>query len=164
MNCGLHCFEQCLVTWTTLTASTNIDYFFFLNILPENSSFPNQNMKHYFQGKFITMTSQWSRWRLESPASRLFTQPFIQGADQRKHQSSASLAFVRGIHRWLVNSPHKGLVTRKMSLFDDVIMLHESTVCKTSAILFRLFKCDKEILPTDFFSKHKTMLREFWIS
>ena len=30
------------------------------------------------------------------------------GADQRKHQSSASLAFVRGIHRWPVNSPHKG--------------------------------------------------------
>ena len=29
------------------------------------------------------------------------------GADQRKHQSSASLAFVRGIHRWSVNSPHK---------------------------------------------------------
>ena len=34
--------------------------------------------------------------------------------DQRKHQSSASLAFVRGIHRWPVNSPHKGPVTRKM--------------------------------------------------
>ena len=34
-------------------------------------------------------------------------------ADQRKHQSSASLAFVRGIHRWPVNSPHKGPVTRK---------------------------------------------------
>ena len=29
-------------------------------------------------------------------------------ADQRKHQSSASLAFVRGIHRWPVNSPYKG--------------------------------------------------------
>ena len=29
------------------------------------------------------------------------------GANQRKHQSSASLAFVRGIHRWLVHSPHK---------------------------------------------------------
>ena len=27
------------------------------------------------------------------------------GADQRKHQSSASLAFVHGIHRWPVNSP-----------------------------------------------------------
>ena len=36
------------------------------------------------------------------------------GADQRKHQSSASLAFVRGIHRWPVNSPHKWPVTRKM--------------------------------------------------
>ena len=34
-------------------------------------------------------------------------------ADQRKHQSSASLAFVRGIHRGLVNSPHKWPVTRK---------------------------------------------------
>ena len=41
------------------------------------------------------------------------------GADQRKHQSSASLAFVRGIHRWPVNSPHKWPVTRKMFPFDD---------------------------------------------
>ena len=43
-------------------------------------------------------------------------------ADQRKHQSSASLAFVRGIHRSPVNSPHKWPVTRKMFSFDDVIM------------------------------------------
>ena len=43
-------------------------------------------------------------------------------SDQRKHQSSASLAFVRGIHRGPVNSPHKGPVTRKMFPFDDVIM------------------------------------------
>ena len=35
------------------------------------------------------------------------------GADERKHQSSASLAFVRGIHRGPVNSPHKWPVTRK---------------------------------------------------
>ena len=42
--------------------------------------------------------------------------------DQRKHQSSASLAFVRGIHRRPVNSPHKWPVTRKMFPFDDVIM------------------------------------------
>ena len=44
------------------------------------------------------------------------------GADQREHQSSASLAFVRGIHRWSVNSPHKRPVTRKMFPFDDIIM------------------------------------------
>ena len=42
-------------------------------------------------------------------------------ADQRKHQSSASLAFVQGIHRWPVNSPHKRPVTRKMFPFDYVI-------------------------------------------
>ena len=44
------------------------------------------------------------------------------GADQSKHQSSASLAFVWGIHRGPVNSPHKWPVTRKMFPFDDVIM------------------------------------------
>ena len=43
------------------------------------------------------------------------------GADQRTHQSSASLAFVRGIHGWPVNSAHKGPITRKMFPFDDVI-------------------------------------------
>ena len=43
-------------------------------------------------------------------------------ADQRKHQSPASLAFVRGIHRRPVNSPHKLPVTRKMFPFDDVIV------------------------------------------
>ena len=44
-------------------------------------------------------------------------------ADQRKHQSSALLAFARGIHRGPVNSPHKRPVTRKMFPFDDVIMV-----------------------------------------
>ena len=46
------------------------------------------------------------------------------GADQRKHHGSASLAFVRGIHRRPVNSPHKWPVTRKMFPFDDVIMVY----------------------------------------
>ena len=43
-------------------------------------------------------------------------------ADQSKHQSSASMAFVRGIHRGPVNSPHKWPVTHKIFPFDDVIM------------------------------------------
>ena len=46
-------------------------------------------------------------------------------ADQRKHQSSASLAFVQWIHRGPVNSPHKWPVTQKMFPFDDVIMEKE---------------------------------------
>ena len=44
------------------------------------------------------------------------------GTDQRKHQSSVSPVFVRGIHRWPLNSPHKWPVTRKMFPFYDVIM------------------------------------------
>ena len=43
-------------------------------------------------------------------------------ADQRKHQSSASPAFLWGIHRSPVNSLHKVPVTRKMFPFDDVNM------------------------------------------
>ena len=39
-----------------------------------------------------------------------------------KHLSSASLSFVRGMHRWPVVSPPKGPVTRKMFPFDDIII------------------------------------------
>ena len=51
------------------------------------------------------------------------------GADQRKHQSSALIAFVQGIHRWPLNTPHKGPVTWKIFPFDDVIIatLHRNT-------------------------------------
>ena len=45
------------------------------------------------------------------------------GADQGKHQSPTSLAFVRGINRAMVNSPHNGPVTWKMFPFDDIIMM-----------------------------------------
>ena len=44
------------------------------------------------------------------------------GTYQRKHQSSASLAFVRRIQLWPVDFPHKGPVARKMFPFDDVII------------------------------------------
>ena len=54
------------------------------------------------------------------------------GADQRKHQISASLVFVREITRWPVNSPHKGPVTRKMFPFDDVIMFYPDSEARLS--------------------------------
>ena len=46
------------------------------------------------------------------------------GADQRKHQSSTSLAFVRGIRRWPVNSPHKGPVSLQFQRYrlSEIIM------------------------------------------
>ena len=59
-------------------------------------------------------------------------------AGQRKHQSSASLAIVWGIHRGPVNSPHKWPVTRKMFPFDDVIM-YISCATQLSGQLFGLW-------------------------
>ena len=56
-------------------------------------------------------------------------------ADKKNHQSSASLAFVRGIHRWPMISPHKWPVTWKMFLFNDVIMLAPNMVSKQSVDL-----------------------------
>ena len=50
------------------------------------------------------------------------------GVNQRKHQSSASLAFVWEIHRGPVNFPHKWPVTRKIFPFDDVIMVTPNTL------------------------------------
>ena len=44
------------------------------------------------------------------------------GAEQRKHQSSASLAFVRGIHRWPVNSRHRWIPHTKASNAEFVSM------------------------------------------
>ena len=73
------------------------------------------NMFHYDDIKMGTTASQ-----ITSLTTVYLT--VYSDADQRKHQSSASLVFVRGIHRWPVNSPHKWPVTRKMSPFDDVIM------------------------------------------
>ena len=68
------------------------------------------------------------RWRHNDHDSVSNHQPhgcllnLYSDADQRKHQRSASLAFVLGNSPGPVNSPHKGPVTRKMFPFDDVIM------------------------------------------
>ena len=58
------------------------------------------------------------------------------GTDQRKHQSSASLAFVWRIHRGPVNSTHKWPATRKMFPFDDVIMLVKSVIVYIMSVLW----------------------------
>ena len=46
----------------------------------------------------------------------------FSGVDQRKYQTSASLAYVRETHWWPTEFPQKGLATQKMLPFDDVIM------------------------------------------
>ena len=101
------------------------------------------------------------------------------GADQRKHQSSASLAFVPGIHRGPVNSPHKWPVTRKMFPFDDVIMLctrgltlikGNNHMCVVIFIMSRerdiVTKPIAECRPYDVFVQHviKIKLQTWWRS
>ena len=56
------------------------------------------------------------------------------GTDQRKHQSSASPAFVRGTNWWPVNSPLKRPLTRKMFPFDDVIMCCDISIVKWDGV------------------------------
>ena len=97
--------------------------------------------------KFVLMTIKWNttKWSFNHAGNEHYSDVIMSAmasqitgvlivclnvcsvADQRKHQSSMSLAFVRGIHRWHVNSPHKGPVTRKMFPFDDVIMEWKSS-------------------------------------
>ena len=68
-------------------------------------------------------------------------------ADQRKHQSSESLAFVRGIHRGPVNSPYKWAVTRKRFPYDDVIMALAAEMRHNISLLYR-FGAKKAIIQT----------------
>ena len=76
---------------------------------------PHPQFSHYDDVIMGTIASQITS--LTSVYSTVYSD-----ADQSKHQSSASLAFVWGIHQGPVNSPHKWPVTRKMFPFDDVII------------------------------------------
>ena len=79
------------------------------------SLFKHIKLRHYSDVIMSTIASQITSVSVVCLA-------VCSGADQRKHQSFALLAFVKGIHRSPVKSPHKGPVTRKMFPFDDVIM------------------------------------------
>ena len=71
--------------------------------------------------------------------------------DQRKHQSSASPAFVWRIHRGPVNSPQKWSVTRKMFTFDDVIMYRRAIVCARNYSPISGMQCDEK---TEIYREH----------
>ena len=61
------------------------------------------------------------------------------GANQRRHQSSAKLDFVREIHRWPVNSTYKYPRTREMLPFDDVIMIGNRSIYPVTFKCLRAF-------------------------
>ena len=76
---------------------------------------PQSSVYHYNDAIMSTMASQIT-------GNSIVCSTISSDTNQRKHQNSTSLAFVRGIHRWLVDSTHKRPVTWNMLPFDDVIM------------------------------------------
>ena len=77
--------------------------------------------KHYDDVTMSTMASQIT-------SLTIVYSTVYSSVNQRRHQSSASLAFVKGIHRWQMKSPHKGPVTRKMFPFDDYSCMDTSSL------------------------------------
>ena len=103
----------------------------------------NRNPLHYTDVIMDTIASQIT-------SLTIVYSTVYSDADQRKYQSSASLAFVQGIHRRPVNSPHKWPVTRKMFPFDDVIMIFLvlcSTYVENDELAAVLTKCDYSVCP-----------------
>ena len=76
---------------------------------------PGQNT---IDENYIEFDSVSNHRRLHCLLNRLFMRRF------NKNISFESLAHVRGLHRWPVNSPHEGPITQKMFPFDDVVMIH----------------------------------------
>ena len=100
---------------------------------------------HFTGTENITWLLRWQRsvsalqWRHNgrggvSNHRRLDCVPVCSDAYQRKHQSSSLLAYVRGTHRWPVNSPHKRPVTLKMFPFDDVIIRYYGLICQMNPL------------------------------
>ena len=106
---------------------------FILRSMPEYNPYTHKSFRplyfHYNDVIMSTMASQIA-------SLTIVHSTVYSGTDQRKHQSSASLAFVRGIHRWPLNSPHKGPVTRKMFPF-DVVIIQDSLLSRHSTSVYQ---------------------------
>ena len=103
-----------LISWNmfNIKAITNVSHD--KNMLNDTAA-PQFFMFHYNDVIMSAMASQIT-------GVSIVWSTLCSATQQRKLQSSASLAFVRGIRRWPVNSPHKGSVTQEMFPFDDVII------------------------------------------
>ena len=101
--------------WWTLNSFTRRNINWFINGINRYTMYLSNKWYHYNDVIMSTIASQIT-------SLMIVYSTVYSDADQRKHQRSAPLAFVRGIDRGPVNSPHKGPVTREMFPFDDVIM------------------------------------------
>ena len=113
-----HLFNLCEVACQCFVCQTAID-----SVHPKHAPHSFPGTSHYSVVIKGAMTFQ-------TTVIPIVCSTVCSGADQSKHQSSASLAFVRGIHQWRVGSPHKGPVTRKAFSFDEVIMVMQMNPTK----------------------------------
>ena len=95
----------------------------------------------------ITMMSEWRQWRLKSPVSRLFAQPFVQV--QMKENIKASLAFVRGIHRHLTG----GFPSQRASNAENVSIWWRHVHVVGQKVTYMSLKSDKRQIATMEFYK-----------
>ena len=100
----------------------------------ENGSLTNMGEIYHFSDVIMSVMAS-----LITGVSIVYSS-VCSGADQRKHQSSTSLAFVRGIHRWPVYSQHKG-----QSNADDVSIWwrHHATNREACAHLMSSLSCSE---------------------
>ena len=110
-----HWFRQQAITWA------NVDSDFWRHRAPLGHI---ELTQHYNDVKMSAMASQIT-------SLMMVCSTVCSDVNQRKHQGSASLAFVRGIHHWPMNSSHKRPVTLKMFPVDDVIMPHDEFIMST---------------------------------
>ena len=94
----------------------DVNCVYMVTVLHDNSLYSQSCYKVYYIDVIMSVMAS------QITSVSIVYSTICSGADRRKRQRSASLAFVRGIHQWPVNPPHKGPVMWKMFPFDDVIM------------------------------------------
>ena len=113
-------YHGILCIWWKLHRCTNPVHIWATNsdiTMPKNFLAPSRHSaNHHYNDIIMGMMAS------QITSLMIVYSTIYSGTDQREHQSSMSLAFVRGIHRWPVNSLHKGPVTQKMFPFVDIIM------------------------------------------
>ena len=99
-------------------------------------------LKNVFKNRILHYNDvKWPSWHLQLPVNKVFVQPFFGTYNKGISKfcvngpllGESTDDFMRGIHWWPVDSPHKGPVTWKMVSFDDVIMSHQCACSPKSA-------------------------------
>ena len=120
----VHIFQNYITgTW----AITRLSQYIWITLQNVRITSIHKNFDHYDDVMMESMASQIT-------SLTIVYSTVYSGADQRKHQSSTSLAFVQGIHLGSLNSPHKWPVTRKVFPFDDVIMYNSNKLKHTTSM------------------------------